>query len=823
MKTKPFAKLFGGLLAGGLLLAGLMPLIAQDGPSSPNPPKQPENTDEDALPKYEDLKVPTVKQLLLEPPKDWIRLKKTDEVIICEPVYPRPNTIEKLEKEREKLSQNRPVGDKALEEWRKKRFDLNYLNVILPDAGDAPEFRLALEDIEEIIYHEELLLRRVDLLIKEGDQRKAFELLYQLERRLPNWPGIEDRKNYLLFMQAEGYREKKQFESALVFFEQLHQRKPDYPELKTRLGEVADVLVEDAVDAEDFRQARHYLGRLRRMEPDHTIVKKWRTELTNRASKVMDQAKAATAEGKHDVAATLAKEAISIWPDASNLRSDYITAWRRFQRLHAGVMQLAGQPTEFFLPTAADQREEYLTRTKLFSVSQSQGRPRYHSRYIEQWEPEDLGRRAVFHLRTGCFSWEARPPATATDIVNTFDQLLDPSHELYDERLASYLETITVKTPAELELKFSRVPLRTEALLDFPLRRTEFEAKQYQGPADLADIYSERFLPVERGKTFNRYRRAIPQSEESGQFYVAEVQEHQYESHEEAIRDLLRGKIDMIPRARIWHVDPLIKSNQFFVLKQDLPRVHVLQFNPKSKALRNREFRRALVHSIDKKRILHENILQGADARHAKLVTAPYDRDSYAYNTLVEPREYNLVLSVALRLASQKALGGQIPELKMVCDPDPPIVAAAENMIANWKRVGIPVKLVNNTGQLVSQDSEAWDIVYRTGMMAEPLTELWPFLTMQSRARIADLEHLPDWLRQELIALDTANDWKTAIDQLRRLHRLLQAEVQLIPLWQVDEYAVYRRHLEGFRQHPMYPYQDIDHWTVGAWIPPESP
>ncbi|MCA9069823.1 MAG: hypothetical protein KDA84_12910, partial [Planctomycetaceae bacterium] len=153
----------------------------------------------------------------------------------------------------------------------------------------------------------------------------------------------------------------------------------------------------------------------------------------------------------------------------------------------------------------------------------------------------------------------------------------------------------------------------------------------------------------------------------------------------------------------------------------------------------------------------------------------------------------------------------------------PPIVAAAESMIANWKRVGINVKLINNTGDIVPQDSEAWDIVYRTGMMPEPLTELWPFLTMQSRARISDLEHLPDWLRQELIALDTANDWKTAINQVRRLHRLLEAEVQLIPLWQVDEYSVYRRHLEGFRRTPMYPYQDIDHWTVDAWIPPEAP
>ncbi|MCA9072379.1 MAG: hypothetical protein KDA84_25820, partial [Planctomycetaceae bacterium] len=316
MNTKAFAKLFWCLLVGGLILAGLLPLIAQD----QNPTSQPdnttkeENTDDGKLPKYEDMPIPTVKQLLLEPPKDWIRLKKTDEVIVCEPVYPRPDTLKKLEKEREELNKNRPLGGKALEDWRKKRFDLNYLNVILPDAGDVPEFRLELEDIEEIIYHEELLLRRVDLLIKDGEQRKAFELLYQLERRLPDWPGIEDRKNFLLFMQAEGYRKKQQMESALIFFEQLHERKADYPELKDRLGDVTDALVKEATNAEDYRQSRYFLGRLRKLEPDHAIVRKWRTDLTNRATKEMDKAKAATAEGKHDTAALLAKDAISIWP-----------------------------------------------------------------------------------------------------------------------------------------------------------------------------------------------------------------------------------------------------------------------------------------------------------------------------------------------------------------------------------------------------------------------------------------------------------------------------------------------------------------------------
>ncbi len=141
--------------------------------------------------------MPSVKQLLLEPPVDWLRLKSTDEVIVVEPVYPRPDTLQKMQKEIDDLMKNRPVGQAALDEWRDKRIKLNYLNVVLPQGGEAPEFRIETSKVQEIIHHEELLLRRVDLLIKDGEQRQAFELLYQLEAAgCPNGPASRTAKTF---------------------------------------------------------------------------------------------------------------------------------------------------------------------------------------------------------------------------------------------------------------------------------------------------------------------------------------------------------------------------------------------------------------------------------------------------------------------------------------------------------------------------------------------------------------------------------------------------------------------------------------------------
>ena len=48
-----------------------------------------------------------------------------------------------------------------------------------------------------------------------------------------------------------------------------------------------------------------------------------------------------------------------------------------------------------------------------------------------------------------------------------------------------------------------------------------------------------------------------------------------------------------------------------------------------------------------------------------------------------------------------------------------------DEMIERWRRIGLQVMLLND------EESKAgeWDIAYRTIVMAEPLIELWPFLT----------------------------------------------------------------------------------------------
>ena len=91
--------------------------------------------------------------------------------------------------------------------------------------------------------------------------------------------------------------------------------------------------------------------------------------------------------------------------------------------------------------------------------------------------------------------------------------------------------------------------MRTEALLNVPLRRTEFDAKSYQGPEELARTHLQRAVsrPVERQAALAKYQRAIPEDDASTEFHVAEIQEHKYDSQLDAIQDLLRARSTCSP------------------------------------------------------------------------------------------------------------------------------------------------------------------------------------------------------------------------------------------------------------------------------------
>jgi hypothetical protein len=792
------------------------------------------------------MELPSADKLLRGVREDWVVPRGDQKVLVSGPVEPRPDTLNRIRATIEaKGAERRNLRGEALDRFRQEFNELHLIRLDLLDQVDEAEYLIHIDDVEQIIHHEDLILQRVDLLIRESGFDLAYELLNQLERRTPEWPGAADRHERLLFAEGEEKLSAGDLEGALVTFEEVHQRRPAASGLSERAGHVADALIRGAVEGEQWREARHFLRRLAQMFPQHPVVGNWQGHLAGLAERRLRESEQARSERDHARAADLAAESARLWPATPNFRTRYRVYADRYQQLHVGVIDLPaperGVPV---LAADAQWRHSRLIEGPFFELDRADdGLAHYTSRYCDNWEPLNLGRELQFELRSSRQPWESQPIVTAPVIAERIAARLDPTHPRFDERLAGYAESVQIDSPKRFSVRFRRVPVRPEPLLMVPAfgasasgtagrAATGLSPVSTAGPEDpepervtgggfpLADLSGDRAV----------YRRGTPEPEGQRLYRVAEIHEHRYSDHDAVWQALARGEISMAVRLPAWHIDRLRNSEEarkaYFIERMALPVTHVLQFHPRSRPMLVREYRRALMYGIDRARILAGTVLGGLGADLGRLVEGPFPQASYANNALVQSRPYDPLAALSLVFAARKILKDELPPLRMIVQDDPVARAAAREIATGWEKIGVTTTLLDPLPEpLLEPEGTAprWDVVYRTVQMVEPITELWPFMALTDAARVADLDPFPDWVRQEIIRLDLAGDWNTASSTIKRVHLKLWGEVMFLPLWEVDEYVVYRKNIRGVPRQPVHCYEDVDRWVVEAWYPEDEP
>ena len=774
------------------------------------------NSELDSLPILEEMKLPSAKKLLQGPVIDWVVLKQGQHVIEAAAIYPRPNTVEKIRVAVEKES-HKQRGRNANEEtrrlYREKLDSMSKIDIAPPGKGNAPpEYQIHIKHIEQIIYHEDLMLRRAGRMLDDGDLRGGYELILAVAYVDPNWPNIDQFRHKLLFVEGKNKNEKKSYEEALAYLQDLYSHAPEYEGLSEQFGIASDQLIQAAMSEADYRRARYFVHRLGEHFPRHSVYRDWRSKLEEQASQLVQQAEDAFQNQAYADAAYRLAEATPIWPSSQQLQDANRRISPRFQQLRVGVLELTKNGATAPSYTELGQRYQYLSEASLFEVSNTSGVPQYSSGFFEQWEPTDLGRRVLFSLRQSRSPSESQSVVNASSIVSALMARIDPQSPNYDERLSSYVDYVDVKSPYQLELLFSRVPARIEPLLTFSPVINQVE------PSDALpqQVPSARFVIHTEEENRVTYRRSVSEPENLRNYHVAEIIEVQQDSYESAIRSLLRGDVSALSHLPPWTINQFQQDGRFFVQKYSLPTTHVIQINPNSEKLKKRSLRRALAYALDRQPVLDQVVLRDQGAGFGRIVTAPYPQNSYAYETIFEPRQHDLILSRILSLGAIESKEEGLPKLRIRCEADPIAQAACAALIKQWQHATFELELLPADDQ-----SADWDLAYRTVRMTEPLVDLWPFLTGQETARVDALASIPDMLRHELIALDSTSDWNRALRILRQIHRHLWEEVQYIPLWEVDDYLVVRKNIEGVATEPVHLYQDVEQWTVTPWLPPD--
>ena len=629
---------------------------------------------------------------------------------------------------------------------------------------------------------------------------------------LPSWPKFDETYQQLVFKDADLQVEQGRPEQAFRLLEELT---GDVPGIDRRLGNIADLLIAPCVEHQDFRQARYFINRLKVRDPRNPVIQKWRDELASRALAKIKEAQSAAAGGDKALAASTIAQASRIWPETSGLKEIHRDLTDKYQSLRVGVLRLANEPVRPGIHAEAAERIRLLTEATLFEpVSITPKGVRYRSSFFESWEPTDLGRRVLFRLKLNRSDWESRTLITAADVFDEISIRIKPAADEFDERLAGYVEGMTVHSPAEFSLHFRQLPLRPEAV--WRLTVAASEATQSLNEDAIAGLPGQpgrlRFALRDSADGHAVYGRMRRQPLSARQHRVDEIVEVRYDSWDRALQGLLRGEVSLLPTAEFRDLKALQDDGRFFVVPYAIPQTHYLLFNPRNKALQDGQLRRALLHGVPRER-LRLSLVDGAADSLARLITCPFPSSSYGYSRQLAQPVYDPPLAATLAQTARKQQGGKLPTLKMICPSDARSRGLSLAMIEEWRRIGVTVRLLNE------DEIDDWDISYRTARIVEPLTELWPLLTLQSSARIEDLQALTESTRRGLLELERSGDWTGAVTLLHRMLGDLLIEARYIPLWEMDDFLVARRHVSGIPERPMHAYDDIERWFIQPWYP----
>lgn len=774
----------------------------------------------DELPALSELDVPDVETLLGADDFDWIELKRGG-VLVVEPVYPRPETLAKLETAIEDHAREKPgaiAGPEALREWRKERLALDYLEVRLIDqAGDTdPENLLHKKHVNQIIHFEDLMLKRIDERLEQGDLRSAFRLLSSLFKRdrlrvkrstgdpdeiEQEWPGRTERHTRFLYMESVALIKQGEFQRALANLEELHRIEPKYEGIEARMADAVEALFREAVERENFRKARYFLDRLRQIYPRNSTLRRCTEELTSLSQEAVANARRRSREGDDAAAAKSIERAAEIWPATSSLRSLYQQYTQRHPILKVGVVREANDIAEAYpISSARRRRESDLLITPLFRCrSVNEGIARYDSEVLDDWEPVDLGRKVRLTLNSEYWSATLRGKLFSQVIGEEVMSSIDESAEGFRPRVAALIEGVMVSDPGHCELSLTRIPLRIESVLNEAIEAHGWE-QALPGPFVRADGNEGQF----------RYER---QTTAQGKPRIAEIVERRYASYLDVVQAFLRFEVDYVPNIHARDVLRFRQTQQFRIHEYAIPETHFLLFNPDSPFARTRQLRKALQLAIDRKQLMEEAFFDGFPTGYGRLVTSVISSRSLFYNDVLPQPEFDRLTARVFVLFEQKQREQPLPKLRLLMPEDYESREAARQIAEAWGTIGVEVEFVEPVLDDAGVAAD-WDLCYRTCQMVEPVFELWPLLTMKERGAVRDLELLPEWTRQKFLSLDRVADWETAQRVVRDIQQDLASDVFLIPLWEIDQFAASHGYVREVPEKLVTPYQGVANWNV---------
>ena len=641
-------------------------------------------------------------------------------------------------------------------------------------------------------------------------------------------PGLNTAVEDYLYKQAGALHVAKKYDAALAILRELYGRNKAWPKLDSALGMTTEEVVKKYVAAADYDAARQLLRSLAAWYPEHAVVVKWETQFQKQAAAAQAEARSAIQSGDMHKADGAARLMIRLWPALPGAAELLDTIRRKYPRVVVGVTSPAALSLPGRLDDWASRRSaRLLYRTLMEFAGPGTDGGRYRCP-VGTMDIEELGRRLAFQIQPGVGWATGDATLTGYDVSGQLLAMADPRRPEYRSDWAGLLGSATVRDVYTVDADLRRTHVRPDALLQTILvpygspggpRETDFT----NGPYTVLSRTEEEVCYT----ASPRYFAASPAQPK-------EIVERTYRKGVQAIRDLKRGRIELLDRVSPWELDRLLGDNALVVEPYGVPLVHVLVPNMRKPLLAHRRFRRALVYAIHRELILR-HLTGGGKAPGCRVVSGPFpigvthdDPLGYAYDRSLKPRPYDPRLALALArvafeevAAAQKKRGRELsgmPQLVLAHPPGEIALSACQAIRRQLKVVGIPVTLKEVHPSRLAQSPDDYDLVYAELAVWEPVVDAPRLLGEHGPARGCS-----PYMSLVLARLEQAVDWSEARSLLPQVHRIAHDDVAVVPLWQMLDHLAYRKNLRGVGTRPVLLYENVEQWQTAALKPSGKP
>jgi peptide/nickel transport system substrate-binding protein len=757
-------------------------------------------------------------------------------VHLIEPVSPRPlpeyDAAKAKEEERAKARATKTsdgppaegnifVGKKSTSIKSQIKEDPSELAIHLLE-GEIHDFKIKRTSLRKIEYFEDLLLAEGERLLLAKQFSKAFEHYMAVQARDPNWNGLAEHVDRLLFEEGSWSLLDQDRQRGARLLGDLAKRRPDYPGLSEKLALAYGGRIDEAIGLGRFDVGRQSLHHLETITPGNSLIEVSRAKFTKKATELTDSAKGLQGAERLDALS----EALRVWPKLEGVADDYEKAFREWPTLDVGVYDVPRGLSPFARTPAARRAGALVYQPLISGAGDAAGVASSADQVLTAVEVADLGKRLDLTVRPGPSWSDGSRNASGVDVAQALVAWAEPRSPGFLASWADVLERVEVSDD-----------MRVTVLLKRPLVRPATWFTRSLGPAHASfdgrvPGADGRKRPVGTGsfvwqaETDDRLvvARNEPESGDSAG-RIRRVRESRFPSGPAAVGALVRGEITLLELVPPDRVGALQSREEIRIGTYTNPSVHVLAIDGRTVELKNRSLRRAIAMAIDRTAFLQDSLLRRAvDERNRPadgpaISASPFDAPG------VKPYSASVLLSKMLVAAAKRELGGKPIKLVLEYPARPEAQLAAPFISDALRAAGIEIELLERPeteleGRLRS--GARFDLAYRALCYSQPLRELGSALCPGYEAAPASgglgaLETSPRIL-QLLLQLEQATDPAAASEIAVQIDRESHDELPVVPLWQIEDHYAWRTRLSGPTESAQTLYQGIESWEIQAWF-----